>query len=114
MCSLVRTKATTDYKNNIPLKDRCGVVDLAVLRHPCTTMEEHAANLCYCEQREDRGVEDSFYIEFTITSHLYESDMSYTKSKFGNRKETIEKSVDEMFLTNLNSSVFRESGFVRR
>ena len=69
--------------------------------------------MCYCHQREERGVKDVFQIEFQIKSKLYISDMSYTLSKFGNQKELLEKSVDEMFLMNLNESVVKDSRFVR-
>ena len=39
--------------------------------------------------------------------------MSYTMSQFGNQKEMLEKSIDEMFLKNLNGTVMRNSRFVR-
>ena len=75
--------------------------------------QEHAENLCYCKQREDRGVKDVFQIEFMIKSKLYISDMSYTMSEFGRQKSMLEKSVDEMILRNLNESVVKPAGFVR-
>ena len=111
--TIVRTKTTTDYKTNIPLKDRCGVYDLEIATNPCTSAEEHAENLCYCEQREDRGVKDVFQVEFQIKSKLFNSDMAYTMSDFGKQKGIIEKSFDEMMLKNLNESVFRASRFVK-
>ena len=116
--TVIKSKVTTDYKTNIPLKDRCGVYDLEVAANPCTSAEEHAENLCYCEQREDRGVKDVFQIEIMITSKLYVSDMSYTMSEFGKGKEwggkaMLEKSIDEMILKNLNESVLKTSRFVR-
>ena len=54
-----------------------------------------------------------FQLEFQIKSKLYISDMSYTMSQFGNQKEMLEKSIDEMFLKNLNGTVMRNSRFVR-
>ena len=75
--------------------------------------QEHAENLCYCKQREDRGVKDVFQVEFMIKSKLYISDMSYTMSEFGRQKSMLEKSVDEMILRNLNESVVKPAGFVR-
>lgn len=111
--TLVKNMVTSDFKTNIPLKDRCGVYDLEVAQNPCTSPEEHAENLCYCEQREERGVKDIFQIEFVVKSKLYESDMSYTMSEFGKQKSSIEKSIDEMILKNLNESVVKDSQFVR-
>ena len=111
--TLIRNKVTTDYKTNIPLKDRCGVYDLEVAMNPCTSIEEHAENICYCNYREDRGVKDVFQVEFNIVSKLYVPDMSYTRSEFGKMKGVIEKSFDELILKNLNASVLRESQFVK-
>ena len=34
--TVVKTKVSSDYKFNIPLKDRCGVYDLEVASNPCT------------------------------------------------------------------------------
>ena len=69
--------------------------------------------MCYCKQREDRGVKDVMQVEFMVTSKLFNSDMSYTMSGFGKQKNLIEKSFDEMMLKNINDSAFRESQFVR-
>ena len=37
--TVVRTMVTSDYKTNIPLKDRCGVYDLEVATNPCTSAQ---------------------------------------------------------------------------
>ena len=37
--TVIKSKVTSDYKTNIPLKDRCGVYDLEVATNPCTSAE---------------------------------------------------------------------------
>ena len=43
--SIVKTMVTTDYRTNIPLKDRCGVYDMEVATNPCTSSEVRKISL---------------------------------------------------------------------
>ena len=102
--TICRNYSKTEIMSNthIPLKDRCGTYKPAA---PALD------NMCYCAQREDLGVKDAYFMEFHITSELWDKSMSFvTTDVFMDLKMRVEANIDNMLL---NDTYFNTRGFTR-
>lgn len=96
------TKTKVMSNMHIALKDRCGTYNL---ENPTKD------NMCYCEQRESEGVKDGYFMDFHITSELWDKQMSFvTTDIYKDLKDRVEKNIDNLLL---NDTFFTTRGFTR-